>query len=158
MRQKSGSMPETLKHWKYAPLFFHTPGTATELQVLWISFSVFSNPQASSLLSPFCALSWTRLWMEQGGGEMARECHACSQYLLRWGSRFRQDRNQYLKESLKKSDCSVFVLVFSFPPQGESGSWEIPSDGTSLSLAEGLWKVSATNFPTSFHVTGFMFT
>ena len=44
-----------------------------------------------------------------------------------------------------------------FPPQGEVGGWEISPDDTVLNCG-GLWQMSATNFPTSFHVAAFTLT
>lgn len=37
--------------------------------------------------------------------------------------RFRQERNQFLRQPLKKSAHWTYVSVFSFPSQGEASSW-----------------------------------
>lgn len=46
----------------------------------------------------------------------------------------------------QKSKCSRYVPVFCFPPQGEFGIWEFPSDCTLLSWCRGYGKWASQIF------------
>lgn len=52
----------------------------------------------------------------------------------------------------------MYVSVFSFPHWEEAGSWEFSLGCAMMNQVEGLWWMSATNFPTRFAASGFMLT
>lgn len=70
--------------------------------------------------------------------------------------RFRQHRNQFLKQPLESLNIThIHVPVFHVPSPGEARSWEFLLTALGWATWEGIWQVSALYFPPCFDISGF---